>query len=279
MSTKSPRALLTQADYTLLRLSKLLSTPGGIDSTLCTICYTLTLLHSRLSVLLDRRLQSFASTVAKNASEILLPGETVIATIPAPAPFARLMRLTDSSKKLASLISDFRIFVRLWGLLDMYAWGRATWTNPPRDKMLRYLEWARVISNVGFQYLENGAYLAQHGIINMADKKQTQWWLWSSQFWALDTTLNFVRLARLRQLRKQEDKKQIETEGGDEKELKLQRRQAEVQWLKSVIVNAAWQPLTIHWSLEKGAISDPWVGIFGMVAGGIGLRDKWRATA
>lgn len=262
-----------------MRLNKLLSTPGGIDSTLCTLCYTLTLLQSRLTALLDRRLERFASTIAKNASEALLPGETVIATIAAPAPVAVLARLSTSSKKLAALISDFRIFVRMWGLLDMYAWGRSTWINPPKDGILKILEWSRVISNVGFQSLENGAYLAQHGVINMTSKTQTQWWLWSSQFWAFDVALNFVRLARMRQLRKVEDQNKIQAEGGDETRLKVQRRKDEIQWVKSVIVNAAWQPLTIHWSLEKGALTDSWVGVFGMIAGGIGLREKWKATA
>lgn len=279
MSSQSSRGLLARLDIFILRLQKLLSTPGGIDSTLCTICYTLTLLQSRLSALLERRIERFATTVAKNASEVLLPGETIVATIPTPKPLARLASLSDSSKKTAALISDFRIFVRMWGLLDMYAWGRATWLSPPKDSILKTLEWVRVLSNVGFQSLENGAYLAQHGIIPMSDKKQTQWWLWSSQFWALDTAVNFIRLARMRQLRKEADKKQIQKQGGDEKELKIKRRNDEIQWIKSVVVNAAWQPLTVHWSLEKGALSNSWVGVFGMIAGGMGLRDKWMATA
>lgn len=272
-------ALLSKTDSTIMRISDVLSTPSGIDASLCTLCYLLTFVRSRINAHLDRRLAKIAMTIAKNASETLLPGETVIATMPMPPAADRLARAADATKKLGALISDFRIFVRLWGLVGMYAWARSTWLEPPQDGLLKVLEWTRVISNIGFQYLENGAYLAQHGILEMPEKTQTKLWLWSSRFWALDTTINFVRLARLRRLRKAADEERVRQGAGDEKELKIQRRNDEVQWIKSVIVNAAWQPLTVHWSLEEGAISDTWVGVFGMIAGGVGLRDRWIKTA
>ena len=44
-------------------------------------------------------------------------------------------------------------------------------------------------------------------------------------------------------------------------------------------VNVGYLPLTLHWSLTKGLISDGWVGFFGMIAGLASWRMQWKATA
>ena len=131
-------------DRLLTRLSAILSTTSGTDTTLCTLAYTLSLLHIRLDRHLTARLQRIAVHLAKTASDALLPGETVIATVDllntaalestngkstALAAVAadtgllsltRLARLTASTKALVDLLSEVRVFMRLWGLLGIY---------------------------------------------------------------------------------------------------------------------------------------------------------------
>lgn len=96
--------------------------------------------------------------------------------------------------------------------------------------------------------------------------------------------LEFLRLGRVwvvrkaergteEQRRKDGGKGDVWVRGGEE-----ERRWRE-EWVKSLVVNAAWAPLTLHWSLEKGLISDFWVGAFGTVAGVVGVGRLWKRVS
>lgn len=50
-------------------------------------------------------------------------------------------------------------------------------------------------------------------------------------------------------------------------------------WWKDLASNVAYAPMTLHWSIESGLLSDWGVGACGMVAGGALLADAWRTTA
>jgi hypothetical protein len=50
------------------------------------------------------------------------------------------------------------------------------------------------------------------------------------------------------------------------------------KWRKELVVDLAYAPLTVHWSLEKGLVGDFWVGLLGSVAGVTGLRALWKNT-
>lgn len=69
-------------------------------------------------------------------------------------------------------------------------------------------------------------------------------------------------------------------EGGKEavgeKEEKIQRRRESERWWRQVVANAAWAPLTLHWSVEGGVLGEGAVGALGMVAGGVALGEAWR---
>lgn len=283
-------------DHNLIRLSKLLSTPSGTDVLLCTTSYTLTLVHALLSRLLERRLASIATDIAEKADGILLPGETLIATLPAPTSTKVLAQIVGSSKALASTIADYRIFVRLWGMMGMYTWARATYFDPlpaeaaQKERTLRGLTWAAIASCVGFQVLENGAYLSSKGALTTASwtgdvgkARENQWWLWSSRFWAAYVGIELVKLGVTRYYRRPAP---TPTTDDGEKEDKLKRQEAANAealenwlWWKDLASNVAYAPMTVHWSLEQGLLSDWGVGACGIVAGGALLTDAWRRTA
>lgn len=48
---------------------------------------------------------------------------------------------------------------------------------------------------------------------------------------------------------------------------------------RSMAINLAWTPLTLHWSTEKGLISDGLVGLGGCIPGIIQMRKLWKDTA
>ncbi|KAI9837400.1 MAG: hypothetical protein M1837_002988 [Sclerophora amabilis] len=247
---------LKKADATISHLNRLLSTPSGTDRVLCTLNYTL------LALL----------TTVDNLRPLLHRFSTTPVT-----PIKRLSPITATKthplRALASLISDIRVFLRLWGLLSIYTWGRDVFvTSPPHDRALRLIAYTQVAVNAAYQTLENGAYLAQHKVLlGWSEKAQTRAWVWSSRFWAAHTALDLVRLLRVRQLRS--------VKGGRNGEKVDETEEDVLGWWSEVLVNAAYAPLTVHWSLEEGLIEEVWVGLFGSVAGLVGLRQSWRKTA
>lgn len=67
--------------------------------------------------------------------------------------------------------------------------------------------------------------------------------------------------------------------GDGEKESKVQQWDRQQRWWRQAVVNGAFFPLTLHSSTEGGLLGDRWVGLLGMVAGEVTLRQAWRETA
>ncbi|KAJ4982825.1 peroxin 11C [Stagonosporopsis vannaccii] len=282
-------------DRNLLRLSALLSTPSGIDVVLCTTGYTLTLVYALGQRVLEKQLASVATELADKAADVMLPGETLIAELPAPAGTKLLAQTVGSSKAIAGVIADYRIFVRMWGMLGLYTWARDTYLSPlPREatqkeKLLRGTTWAAIASCVLFQVLENGAYAASKGMLTSeawtgeaGKKRETWWWVWSSRFWAAYVGCEIVRLLIERAYK--EPSVEVAGEGEKEDKLRLEQERKEsynktFTWWKDLVSNIAYAPMTLHWSVEEGLMSDVQVGICGMIAGGAMLADAWRKTA
>jgi len=107
-------------------------------------------------------------------------------------------------------------------------------------------------------------------VLRVAEERQARWWVWSSRFWMAHVVLDLGRLVRVRALRGREEA---------EKEGKMERVRDEERWWREMYVDAAYAPLTVHWSLENGCVSEAWVGFLGMVAGAVGWRGLWAETA
>lgn len=125
------------------------------------------------------------------------------------------------------------------------------------------------------------AHLGDKGVLAFAERRRARLWLWSSRAWCLSTLLEGARLGREVVLRRREalaEKQQVEGDDG-EKEAKIANAEDEMRWWAEVGVNAAYAPMTLHWSLEQGMLGDGVIGALGMVAGGLRLREAWRATA
>lgn len=258
----------------ITHLNRVLSTASGVDTTLILVQYTLTLVHSQLHRILNLNLRRLVTRLAANASKSVRPGDTVVATVRLPGPTSRLANMAASTKGMASMISDVRTFLRLWGLLGVYAWARGTYYDGPADPLLRSVAWAQIAANTAYYVLEHGAYLASKNILrDWSAAKQARWWLWSGRCFAGHVALDYVRLLRTRQLRDEA------REMGEEKEDKMEARRLEAAWWRELVVNAAYSPLVVHWSLESGYVSEAWVGALGTVAGFVGFREAWRKTA
>ncbi|MCJ1466577.1 hypothetical protein MMC07_005197 [Pseudocyphellaria aurata] len=221
-----------------------------------------------------------------------------------------------SLRPLAGLISTLRTTLRLSGLLGIYSWALSVHALPPHtDRVLRFIAWTQVSANVVYQVLENGAFLADHGVLKGWSLEWRQrWWRWSSRAWMCHVGLEGARLGRewMLELRRKETLQRMSegpgtsalgeesgaktlemtrpeksnaafvTEDG-EKESKLQQRELQwnqqQRWWRQAVVNGAFFPLTLHSSMDEGLLGDRWVGLLGMVAAEVTLRQAWRETA
>ncbi|KAF2453564.1 hypothetical protein BDY21DRAFT_366853 [Lineolata rhizophorae] len=313
------RLLLARLDAFLVRLDRTVSTPPGIDAVLLTLNYVLVLLHSSLaptSSLLAGASAPPSRPLPRALLRLLAPRGEEGAT---KAAAATTKAAAEAAKAAADLIADVRIFARLWGLLPVYAWGRATLAGHGHDAVTRRLALAQVAACAAFQALENAAYLAQHGVVSARrwtaaaapewteDRAQLWLWLWSSRFWAVHVALELVRLAREWALRRAEKRRLAaapapvagagearkaagdgdDDDGAaaalaadaaalDEKARRESWASADKKWWADLVLNLAYAPLTVHWGLEEGLVSEAVVGLLGTVAGLVSVREKWE---
>ncbi|KAI6245397.1 hypothetical protein HI914_06622 [Erysiphe necator] len=257
---------LNKTDQTISHLSRILSTPSGTDSLLLTICYTSLLTSTILTSISLARLRNTVRILINKA--LTLPPETTFVLTMKTIPSSRLLNLSMRLKALSSLVSDVRIFSRLWGLITIWTWAKSAFKeNPNEDWALNQLEKSQVIASIGYQFLENHAYLSSKGILGWSKKKQEKAWVWSSRFWALYVMLEFIRLWREKRVREEKGKYKIN-----------EKSQWISDWEKRVLINTVYAPLTVHWSLEKGLISDFFVGLLGSTVGMIKMRQVWNKT-
>ncbi|KAL1297734.1 hypothetical protein AAFC00_006273 [Neodothiora populina] len=263
----------------LVHLSRILDKSSGTDSLLQVTQYTLMVLYTQLERVRDKRMHKFFLALIYRASKTLLSGETVIATLPSPT--SRLDSIITGSKKLSGMISDFRTFTRLWGLLGIYTWAKATWNKPPADGVIRTTVWIQVLAGVGFQWYENLAYLADKGVLHgekFNSRTRARWWEISSRYWMAHCLLEVVRLLRQLQLDNKTATAAAATTS-DEAVANTTRSAASVDaWRRAFVVNAAWTPMTVHYSWEQGCIDDKWIGILGLIASWTGFRQLWKST-
>ncbi|KAF3908470.1 hypothetical protein ABW21_db0203716 [Orbilia brochopaga] len=233
----------------LAHANRILSSTSGTDKLLMLAGYTLLALTSALERVNGPR---------PSAADLLK------STIPLP-PFPAIRSLETRLKNLSGLISDFRIFSRLWGLFGIAEWAVQVYESPPKDQQLRQIAYAQVIVNIIYQSLENVAYLSQHRILRYPNTVQNKLWAWSCRFWAAHVALDFCRLWRIRMLR--HNYKGV-TDAEDH------------EWWRQISSNLCWAPLTIHWSVENGGLLDGFTtGCLGTAAGILSVQHVWRQTA
>lgn len=144
---------------------------------------------------------------------------------------------------------------------------KAAAAEPQESKLATLVSWAQLISCTAFQYLENGAYLSGKGVLGWTPKEQGRAYVVSARWLAVYTGLEIGKLLAAIVARRD-----VKAESEDEKaEMEAVRR--------SMVINLAWTPLTLHWAADTGFLSDLAVGLGGSIPGVIQMRKLWRETA
>jgi hypothetical protein len=274
----------SNADAFLAHVQRCLQTPSGIDTVLLFLCYTSRFSAAALETLVRPAIERSAKQLLALASA-LPPSATIFFSSKAlPSSTATLVLLLAKRLKAFSLLlSDVRTFMRLWGLLGMYFWGRglllkARQPSAKSDRVETTISWCQLTACVIFQSLENGAYLASKGVLGWAPASQIRAARWSARFWSTFVGLELGRLLYESHKRGQRTRRE---RIGDKTVAQVEKEESEWAdtWRKSVARNSAWFPLTIHWSSEQPLVSELAIGTLASIPGIIQMRDLWRRTA
>ncbi|KAI1757475.1 hypothetical protein F4782DRAFT_478706 [Xylaria castorea] len=277
----------SNVDAFLAHLQRCLSTPTGIDTVLLFVCYSSRLTSAVLTTLVEPALQRSAERFIALASA-LPPSATLVLNAKAlpSASVALVLGLARRLKALSGLTSEARTILRLWGLLGMYFWARRLvlkWRQPRQqsgdDKFQTSLAWSQLAACVVFQALENGVYLSSRGVLGWAPATQAKAARWSARFWGSFVGLELMRL--LYESSKRGRRTRADKFAGGKTVALVEREEREWSetWRKTVVRNLAWAPLTLHWSLEKGLVSEMAVGALASIPSVLQIRDLWRNTA
>lgn len=194
---------------------------------------------------------------------------------------------------LYAVVADARILFRIWGILPMVQWMISMERAPPPNKYLLTLERLQGWSMVIYCPMEAAAYLAMHKVLPLSDRVQNQLWLWGCRFWFLYVVLQLAhvvednRLLRLRSHALEQSRGHPappKTAALTEEQQLTSSMWHDIAARKDALVSELWVnigyfPLTLHWSVETGILSEFWVGVFGTIAAAAGMRTGWRACA
>ncbi|KAL8661334.1 MAG: hypothetical protein Q9202_005699 [Teloschistes flavicans] len=325
--------------------SRLLASTPSLDLTLATTSYTL----SFIAAVLPR----LGTLSPKTISTSKQPVDDL-------KPF--LAKVPLSLKRLSSVLSEARTTLRLLGLVGVYTSLHSTFTSPPKDGVLKTIQWGQVIAGAVFQVCENIAFLGDKDILHskrLGAQQRGKLWKLCCQAWLAATFLELARLARDFSLRQHPapepawpnrfgpegsevskawarihernpnqkaldltDEEMAEMDAAEEKILgsslkileriretrpgpmanplteeeldelaaagelddaaaqaRLESEEAERDaWPTKVMINAAYAPMTVHYSLDGGFMRDYELSLCGLVASGLGLAEAWKRT-
>lgn len=328
--------------------SRLLGLTPSLDLTLASTSYTLSLIAAVLP-----RLGTISANSASTSRQPVNKKVDHLAPLLTKAPL--------SLKRLSSVLSEARTTLRLFGLIGVYTSLHRTVTSPPKDGVLRAIQWGQVIAGAVFQICENIAFLGDKDIIiskRLSAGQRGKLWKLCCQAWLAATFLELARIARDYSLRQSPEPKpkwtrwgregsevskawarihernptqkalgltneeMAEIDAAEEKMLGSSRKvleriretkpgpmgismtEEEHEELNTAVeldnateqsrmesedaardalptklmINAAYAPMTVHYSLDNGFMRDYELSLCGLIASGLGLAEAWKRT-
>ncbi|KAH3662009.1 hypothetical protein OGAPHI_006190 [Ogataea philodendri] len=253
--------------------------PVKLDSLLSTVCYgslfvsELIKRRPELASLLSKLVQKLQLTSVLSVIRVylaklkqLVPEKHYVcakqAFVGSLDPLAAKLRL------LSDYIADVRIFNRMWGLPALLAFGieeiKQTWTSD-RRLVTKLLEITDTVAIVGYQPFENIGFAAEHGWTNHGSSAALWYYVVSSRMWAVFVALEVFKLS----------KTMVQLKRSGQPLNLLSNRELN----RPLISNLANLPLTVHWSLPEGCLSDLTVGFLGMLSTVFDTMDTFKEVA
>jgi hypothetical protein len=169
-------------------------------------------------------------------------------------------------------ISDTRILLRYYGLIPLYQWIRYSEKFPAPTQKLQWIIRLENLVNVLYYPLEHLYWLGLHSVVPISPQLRDKIGMWSCRFWASYVILYFYQLFEEYKMLQQKKLGKVSSQ-----DLQVIKSEQKVLFLNTV-VNSAYFPLTVHWSLENSSLSDLGVGVFGTVAAIGQIILAWKAS-
>ncbi|TDZ37056.1 hypothetical protein C8035_v008192 [Colletotrichum spinosum] len=282
--SKSTALSPTSIDAFVAHVSRCFSTPSGIDTVLCFLCYTSRFSASAVESLTATALRRSARRLVALAFSLPPDATLSLSAKPSRSPSAALaLRSAGHLRALATLLSEARTIMRLWALLPMYLWLRRLMTTKPAPESSsqtqsdavvdRAISWFQVTACILLQSLESASYLASKGVLPLTPRQSGLAARWSVRFWScyVGSELGRLLVEKLRR-RRQLREGAIEMRSGE-------YREWQDVWTRTLARQAAWFPLTVHWSMDKGFVPEMGIGFLGSIPGIVQMRQLWKETA
>ncbi|ORX66375.1 hypothetical protein DL89DRAFT_205194, partial [Linderina pennispora] len=188
------------------------------------------------------------------------------------------MSTANRIKAFSGLVSDYRIMIRLTGLIPMAQYVRYGEQVPAQTKLLQWLDRIMNLALIIYYPLEHTYWLGAHKLVPISDKVIEDAGYWSCRFWAIWVALQFVHLGEEYRLIKNRRAK-IFTQGkrnAHEMQEELDAVESDTKsWKIQLLINACYFPLTLHWSIRGSTFPDVAVGVCGTVAAAAQAYNVW----
>ncbi|RUP46332.1 peroxisomal biogenesis factor 11 [Jimgerdemannia flammicorona] len=199
--------------------------------------------------------------------------------------FRKPTTLTTHLKNLAGPVSDFRILLRYYGLVPLVQYMAFIEHHPPTSQFLLHVERLQNLCNLIYYPLEHAYWLGAHNVLPLSKKTTNRISIWSCRFWAAYVLLQYVNLEEQRRIVNEKEANlarrikagELDDVGQNRAALmtvSAQRRNIYINY----VINTAYLPLTIHWSLENSSFPDIGVGICGTIAAICQLYTTWESS-
>ncbi|RKO87905.1 peroxisomal biogenesis factor 11 [Blyttiomyces helicus] len=189
--------------------------------------------------------------------------------------------LATRISNLSGPVSDFRILLRYYGLLPLVQWIIASEASPAPTPRLQLLGRLQNLVNLAYYPLEHAYWLGLHQVVPMTDKTRDRIGIWSCRFWAAYVVLYFAQLWEEHRglvVRERAVAKKLDGDAGAVKAEKRALCEERKALYINTVINAAYFPLTVHWSLESSSFPDLGVGMCGTVAALAQFYTAWKSA-
>ncbi|KAJ2714849.1 hypothetical protein H4R19_001517 [Coemansia spiralis] len=190
--------------------------------------------------------------------------------------------VAERVRVFSSLVSDYRIMIRLPGLLGMAQAIRHSEQCPAPTRALQWLDRAMNLSLVCYYPLEHVYWLGAHRIVPLSDSAIEDAGYWSCRFWAAWVAMQFAHLGLEHRLIAARRKRILTRDSADAATMQKELDAVDADsrsWRIQLLINACYFPLTLHWSVRGSTFPDAAVGVFGTVAALAQAYNVWQATA
>lgn len=287
----------SRADAFLAHLHRCASTRAGADTILFFLTYLTRLSGNILETASRAALRNSANKLV--ALALQLPPATAVSFVSesprrVASPIVSLaLQLAARLKAAAATLGEIRTFGRLWGLLGLYFAGKkllqsrqaaVAFDGDEKNKSDMgssssferqfdfFVRLAQIIALVNWQATENVAYLASRKIVGVAPATQARLGRWSVRSWALYTGMELGRLLIERQRR-------VSRSGGAQVKAEAEYLKWQDGWKTEFMRTLAWWPITVHYSVGDGMLSDMGISALAFIPAVSQMRETWNATA